>query len=259
MKKVIAIIIIILLLLAGAAYYVHAKSTSYATEYMTKALNTPVHIGNLTLGPRQIMVENFRVTDPSAKHRSILTVKRITINYELSSLLKEAISISDIIIDYPFAYIEAYNTKGTENNWLNFLKNIQVDSGETSYTLLIDTLAINNLSADLQHPILGKVHLPVRKPIVIRNIDSGNTLESEKQLSIIVAALMEVLSQYPGLAGLDDGIASIITFPAGVISNLTTQVAGQATDLISSGAAVVGTAIGEGIESVKDFFSNLFN
>lgn len=258
MRKALVIVIVVLLILAAGAYYLNSQSTRYVRERLTQELATSVHIGRVTLGLHEIVIEDLEVADPASPERNILTVKRIGIDYKLASLIgRDPITINKITIDRPFAFIQAYNNDGSDNNWLNFLKKIQEGPASTTRPVLIDTLAIINLSADLQHPILGFVHLPVRKPIVIKNINSGNRLQTEAQLSVIVAALMEVLSQYKGLNALTNGIATVVTLPAGVIANVTGQLVGQASDLITTSAAAVGDVIGAGIESVKDFFNNL--
>lgn len=263
MKTLLTLIIIILLVVAAGCYYVNKHSTAFVNDYLTKQLNTPVKVGSVSVGFREIVLEGISVTDPSSPRANIITIKRISVGYELMSLLSKTIRINNIIIDHPLAYIKANNVSGSDNNWKSFLdkqsKGRAPSSNEAKEkeerTVLVNKLVINYLSADLNHPVLGKVHLPVRKQIVINNIDTGNPLRTEQQLSVIIEAIMQALSQYKGLGALVDGIVAL---PFNIASNITGQLAGQAGDIASGVAEGAAGVVQEGLENIKDFFGNLF-
>lgn len=265
-KILLAFLVIIVLLIATGSYIVNKKSATYVSSFLTQKLGTPVIVDSVSAGIRQMDVENIKIMDPAAPSEVLLEVKRISVDYQILTILNQTVVIDNIIIDRPLAYVRLYNMNGSDNNWKHFLEKINAGGSAPKETpssparnFLVHKLVINSLGANINHSLLGSydVRLPARKPIVINEIDSGNALQMQQQLGLIVAAIMEALSQYKGLSALTTGI-KIAGLPVEFVSGITKQLSGQSADLIESGAGVASSAINQGIDEVKDFFNGIF-
>lgn len=273
MKKTFFVILIIILLAIGiTAYIIDRKSRAAISDFLTEKLNTKVTLKGASLGFKRLVLEGLYVSDPTAPGQPALYVDRIAIDYELLSLLKETVVIDDLIIDSPTTYIRLYNTDGSDNNWATLLKGI--DKGgpatqkqaatEPSRQFLVKELVIYNLKAELQHSLLGPyaVSLPVRKKIVIRNLNSNKPEEMKAQLEIIVAAIMQALSQYEGLGAILNSVGSVAALPVDLLKSIAGELDAQKPDgLLNSATGTAKDVVDEfqkGTERVKDFFSDLF-
>lgn len=271
MKKLfLALLLIILLLIGVGSYLVNKKSATYVSSFLSKRLGTPVSVSAISAGLRQMDIDGIKIMDPDSPQKTLLEIKRISIDYQILTLFDSTIVIDNIIIDHPLAYIRLYNMNGSDNNWKNFLTRISTQAAapspeeaptySSSRNFLTHKLVINSLGANLEHSLLGSytVRLPERKPIVINEIDSGNALKMQQQLSVIVAALMQALSQYQGLGALATGIEKIAFLPVQVTAHMAAEFAKQSADVAKEGASAISSAVEQGVEDVKNFISDLF-
>ncbi|MEI6531448.1 MAG: AsmA family protein [Chlamydiota bacterium] len=225
-QKVMLFLLLILLVVIGVGgFVVSKKSTSYLEKFLKEQLHTDVKIGNVLMSPRQIDIENIQIMDPNAPQIPLLEVRKISLDYAFFTLLSKEIVFNSITINHPTAYIRLYNLNGSDNNWKKFLGNLHAPAKDKGPKFLAHKLTLNHLGAQLEHSVTGirSVRLPEQKAIIINELDSHSPLQTEAQLAVIVAALMQALSQYPGLASFAPTTGSLLSIPLEIQTHIAAQ------------------------------------
>ena len=263
------VLLIILLLIGFCVWIIDRKSTAYLSHLLSTGLNTKVTLASTSLGPRQLVIEGLRVADPTAKDKPALEIDRISIDYQFLTLFNQTVMINDITIDQPTVYVRLYNVDGSDNNWATLIKGMNSGPAgsynETeSQQMIVDELVIYDLKGVLESSLLGghPAPLPIRKKIVIDNINSNNAKRTKEQLQIIIEAIMEVMSQHAGLGNILNNIGSIAKMPSDLVSSIIKQVNAQKHEENFSKPETflenLQNDITDGADNMKRFFNDLF-
>ncbi len=255
-KFILSLIVIALVAIGLALFWVDRRASSYITATLSKELGVTVTLEGASLSWNRLTLQGLTIPDLRGGKNALYT-KTIDILWRPSTLFDATLEVPQIAIISPTIYVRLYNSSGSENNWKELLASSVTEKSTFSKDILVDELIIDNMVVQLENAPYGpsSITLPATPHIVITNLNTGNPLELDEELSVILRAIMEALSQYDPLAHILDGAPAIVGVPASVLSGLAKQIDTQG---IKEAAQTLGEEIGDSIDKAKDFFSSLF-
>lgn len=173
---------IILLCIIGGAIFLFllwSRMPDMIASSLSKRLKVGVEIGDMHLSMRAISVDRLVIQNPPGfKLPKAFTAQTIVIDAPLTSYVKDAIVIEEIVVSNVYIGLEFDTIKSTRGNWSTILSNAESAQEESSKkasekTVFIKRLLLTNIQAELLYQSDGKVRkLKPIKQIELTNISS---------------------------------------------------------------------------------------
>ncbi|KPK32536.1 MAG: hypothetical protein AMS24_03975 [Chlamydiae bacterium SM23_39] len=170
MKKVIFILIII------GIFSLWYMKTPIISLYLSKKLNLPISIQNISFSKSHIKIENFRIRNPKGHNQKVaFSSKKIEVFYGWDKLKKTPAIIDRIEMLDNFLNIECKNPLCSSNNWTEIMKDSRKKEKKEKKEVLVKLIRMNNLFVDIQK--MGVVG--GEKKITLENIEFKDVSSKE--------------------------------------------------------------------------------
>jgi len=252
---VLAVVIVAVIVMAAAALFADRALKIAVESAGSKALNVDVKVKSADLS---IMAGKARLKDltidnlPGYKQPKLLELQDAEVVIQIKSLLSDTVRIKEIKLDGANLAVEQ---KGLSNNLQDLIKGMPQQEKPSGKKLLIDTLEITNITANVKLlPLPGKADTVTLKIPAIKMTDLGSDKELDLAAltgQIILAIARGIIEQ--GLDILPKDMINTMTSTLGKTLDLSTSIFGEGKDAgekVLKGTESLGKGITEGLKGL---------
>lgn len=195
------IFLILLLAVVVVAFVAWGRVPGMLAARMTKELGVKTTIGDISLGPSKISVQDLVIGNvPNGVLPKAFSAEQIDVKAPITRYLSKDIVIDEIHIDNIYLGLEFKNAKGTDGNWTQIMKNLQSHTTATApvkkedkRTLLIKKIVLTNINTDLVYlDDKGNIrHLPRIDYMELTNISSEGGFPVDQLMNSVLGEMLK--------------------------------------------------------------------
>ncbi len=191
------IIVVIFLVAIVIVFIGWGRVPDMLANNLSKKMKVYVGVGNIKLGWGEIKVNKFEIGNPpKSVLQQAFTCKEIIIDAPFSRYLNKNIVIDEINVNDVYLDLEFDSASGTSGNWSRIMSNFQSSSSPktaSERTVLIHRLVFNTINTDvLYQKDGGKVkHLPTIDRIVLTDVSSEGGFPIQQITSSVLGQMLQ--------------------------------------------------------------------
>jgi len=262
--------ITIILALVSIAYC-WTQRAGLLSHYLSNAAGVPVSVDALDIGFGGVAIEKFSISNPRGSTLpTAFSTDSFTVNYRPWKMVSSPHEIDDIIVKNIVVNVEQHKYISGKSNWAVITDNLAAQSkgkkdkkavapAGKKGRVVIKHLLLENITIDVIHPLLGKIHTTIPK-IEMNNLGEAGSFSPDMLMKIVFDAMMRELLTHPDLK---KGLEGMVELPTKILEGVFKGGEHGAIDIKENlkGAGRVlkeeGKKLEEVLESFGDFFKNL--
>ncbi len=207
-----------------ALFLARATIPGTIASKLSKQLQVPVSIGNMSIGFYSIGFKDFKIRNPEySTLPNALTVGDIAINCRLRNYFDTHVVIQEIVLSDIHLGLEFDSPSSVKGNWTRLMTNFENDTGEgtknQNRTVLIKQLVLKNISVDLVYQTRsGKIkRLRPIDEIILTNITNTGGFPIDQIAESVLGQMLKSVFMKENLKNMLEGI---IKNPPGTAKDL---------------------------------------
>ncbi len=249
------IVIAAIILVAAVALFADRALKSAVESAGSKALNVEVKVdsADLSIFAGKAVLKNLVIDNPPGyQQQKLLELQDAEVVIKTMSLLSDTVRIKEIKLDGANLTVEQ---KGLSNNLQDLIKGMPQQEEPSGKKLLIDTLEITNITANVKMlPLPGKADVVTLKIPVIKmtNLGSDKKLDLAALTGQIILAIARGIVEQ-GLDILPKDMINTMTSTLGQALNLGKDIFGEGknkSEKVLKGTEDIGKGLTEGLKDL---------
>jgi hypothetical protein len=252
---VLVVVIVAVIIVAAVALFADRALRIAVESAGSKALNVAVKVksADLSIIAGKAHLKNLTIDNlPGYKQPKLLELEDAEVVIQIKSLLSDTVRIKEIKLDGANLAVEQ---KGLSNNLQDLIKGMPQQEKPSGKKLLIDTLEITNITANVKLlPLPGKADTVTLKIPAIKMTDLGsdNKLDLAALTGQIILAIARGIIEQ-GLDILPKDMINTMTSTLGNAFDLSKDIFGEGKDTgekVLKGTGDIGKGITEGLKGL---------
>jgi hypothetical protein len=196
-RSLVGIIVLVLIGLVVTFFIVRSGLSANMARKMQSQLGVPVTVGSVQIGYSAVEIDKLTIGNPNGSILpKALSTNNIAITTPVTQYFKRDIVIEEITVSDIYLGLEFDSPSGTSGNWtqiMNNYENAPQPASESTRTVHIKRLVLNNISVDVVYRSNGKKIKRLRTipQIVLTDISSTGGVPMHQIMESVLGQMLE--------------------------------------------------------------------
>ena len=211
-RSIVGIIVLVLVGLVATFFIVRSGLSGNLASKMEKQLGVSVTVGSVGIGFSAVEIDKLTIGNPKgAILPQALSTNNITITTPVTNYFKDHIVIEEITVSDIYLGLEFDSPAGTSGNWtriMNNYENAPEPESESSRTVHINRLVLNNISVEVVYRSNGSKikRLQTIPQIVLTDISSTGGVPMHQIMESVLGQMLKSVFMKENLKNMLDDI-----------------------------------------------------